>query len=146
VADEPVSALDVSIQAQIITLLEDMQAKFALTYLFIGHDLAVIRHISDQVAVMYLGKLMEVADCDHLYKNPLHPYTISLLSAAPIPDPQVEAHRERIILHGERPSPGNPPPGCVFHLRCPQAIKECRETVPPLRELEAGHQVACIRA
>ncbi len=146
VADEPVSALDVSIQAQIITLLEDLQAKFGLTYLFISHNLAVIRHISDRVAVMYLGKLMEVADCDRLYQKPLHPYTKSLLSAAPIPDPQVEARRERIILRGERPSPANPPPGCVFHLRCPDAVKECRETVPPLRELETGHHVACIRA
>jgi oligopeptide transport system ATP-binding protein len=98
------------------------------------------------VAVMYLGKLMEVGDCNSLYKNPLHPYTISLLSAAPIPDPQLEARRERIILHGERPSLTNPPPGCAFHSRCPQAVNECRESVPPLRELEIGHQVACILA
>jgi peptide/nickel transport system ATP-binding protein len=144
VADEPVSALDVSIQAQIINLFEQLQEEFQLTYLFIAHDLAVVRHISDRIAVMYLGTIVEVSPAAELYEHPLHPYTISLLSAVPIPDPVVEKERESILLQGDLPSPANPPPACRFHTRCPfiQPTR-CREEVPPLRKLASGHEVAC---
>ena len=144
VADEPVSALDVSIQAQIINLFEQLQDEFQLTYLFIAHDLAVVRHISDRIAVMYLGSIVEVSPADELYDNPLHPYTISLLSAVPIPDPVVERERKSILLSGDLPSPANPPRACRFHTRCPFVQPtRCREEVPPLRTLVTGHQVAC---
>ena len=148
VCDEPISALDVSIQAQIINLLEELQDEFNLTYLFIAHDLSVVRHISDRVAVMYLGKLMELADRAELYENALHPYTKALLSAIPIPDPVVEAKRERIILTGDVPSPMRPPPGCVFHTRCPIVVGECRERIPEWRNVGTSrkeHWVACHR-
>ena len=143
VCDEPVSALDVSIQAQIINLLEDLQSEFGLTYLFIAHDLAVVRHISDRIAVMYLGKIAEMSDRKSIYDDPRHPYTRALLSAVPIPDPELEMKRERIVLGGEVPSPLNPPAGCVFHPRCPIAVERCRHDVPLLRDLSPGHVAAC---
>jgi len=145
VCDEPVSALDVSIQAQIINLLEDLQKTLGLTYLFIAHDLAVVRHIADRVVVMYLGRVMEIADRDRLYERPLHPYTKALLDAVPIPDPELERKRARAVLGGEVPSPLDPPKGCVFHTRCPMATDECRQGVPPLREIEPMHFAACIK-
>ncbi|HEY3313722.1 MAG TPA: dipeptide ABC transporter ATP-binding protein [Bacillota bacterium] len=144
VCDEPVSALDVSIQSQVLNLLADLQAKFGLTYLFIAHDLAVIKHISDHIGVMYLGKLVETASEPELFADPLHPYTQALLSAIPIPNPR--HHRERIVLEGDVPSPINPPPGCRFHTRCRLAIDRCRVEEPVMRELAPGHQVACHRA
>jgi peptide/nickel transport system ATP-binding protein len=145
VCDEPISALDVSIQAQIINLLQELQEKLELTYLFIAHDLSVVRHISDQIAVMYLGHIVEVTNWKELYENPLHPYTKALLSAAPIPDPFVEKKRERIVLKGEVPSLMNVPEGCAFHPRCWLATEECRQAVPPLRQVAPDHQVACIK-
>ena len=146
ICDEPISALDVSIQAQIINLLQELQEGIkGLTYLFIAHDLSVVRHISDRVAVMYLGRIVEITQSRTLYENPLHPYTIALLSAIPIADPFVEEKRERIILKGEVPTPLNPPPGCSFHPRCFKAIPECSQAVPPLRDVGGGHEVACIR-
>ncbi|MDQ0340603.1 peptide/nickel transport system ATP-binding protein/oligopeptide transport system ATP-binding protein [Caldalkalibacillus uzonensis] len=142
IADEPVSALDVSIQAQVLNLFEDLQDEFKLTYLFISHDLGVVKHICDRVGVMYLGKLMEIADKNSLYDEPLHPYTQALLSAVPRPNPNIKK-RERIILKGDVPSPVNPPAGCVFHTRCPMATDHCKTNVPEMHEVKPGHFVAC---
>lgn len=141
VCDEPVSALDVSIQSQVINLLNELQEKLKLTYLFVAHDMAVIRHMCDRIVVMYLGKIMEIAPNDELFDNPLHPYTQALLSAVPIPDPEIK--KERAVLQGDIPSPINPPKGCVFHTRCPIAMPVCREVVPEQREIKPGHFAAC---
>ncbi len=143
VCDEPISALDVSIQAQIINLLEDLQDEFNLTYLFIAHDLSVVRHISDRIAVMYLGKIVELAERDELYATPMHPYTQALLSAVPIPDPVIENQRKRIILEGDVPSPANPPKGCHFSTRCPRVMDICRQDEPPFKDYGGGHFAAC---
>jgi oligopeptide transport system ATP-binding protein len=143
VCDEPIAALDVSIQAQVVNLLEDLQADLGLTYLFISHDLSMIRHIAQRVAVMYLGHIMELAGSKEIYENPLHPYTQALLSAVPTPNPVLEEQRVRIILSGDVPSPANPPPGCVFNTRCPIAEEQCRQVIPEWRELRPDHWVAC---
>ena len=143
VLDEPVSALDVSVQAQIINLLDDLQDSFNLTYLFVAHDLSVVRHVSDRIAVMYLGKLMELSPSEELYTKPIHPYTFALLSAIPIPDPEENRSRERIVVSGEPPNPIDPPSGCVFHPRCPRATDVCREIEPPLARYPNGHLAAC---
>ena len=143
VCDEPVSALDVSIQAQVINMFDELQEKLGLTYLFIAHDLLVVRHISDRIAVMYLGKMVELADAEEIYNHPLHPYSKSLLSAVPIPDPKIARANQRIMLTGDIPSPLNAPSGCPFRTRCPHATKECAESMPEFREVSSGHFVAC---
>jgi oligopeptide/dipeptide ABC transporter ATP-binding protein len=143
VVDEPVAALDVSVQAQIINLLDDLQDELKLTYLFVAHDLSVVRHVSDRIAVMYLGKLMELSPAEELYTKPIHPYTSALLAAIPIPDPNENRRRERIVVSGEPPNPINPPSGCVFHPRCPRATQICREVEPPLVRYPNGHLAAC---
>ncbi|RBP03325.1 ABC transporter ATP-binding protein [Rossellomorea aquimaris] len=141
IADEPVSALDVSIQSQVLNLMQDLQKEFGLTYIFIAHDLGVVRHISDRVGVMYLGKMVELSNSETLYENPLHPYTEALLSAVPVPDPDFK--RETILLQGDIPSPSNPPSGCTFHTRCPHATEICKQKVPEFKEHQPGHYVAC---
>ncbi|RIV28707.1 dipeptide ABC transporter ATP-binding protein [Alicyclobacillaceae bacterium I2511] len=141
ILDEPVAALDVSVQSQVLNLLEDLQNELNLTFVFIAHDLSVVRHISDRVLVLYLGRMAEIADSEELFTHPLHPYTKALLSAIPVPDP--DAKRERIILQGDLPSPANPPSGCPFHTRCPVAVDKCRQEVPVWREVQSGHHVAC---
>jgi oligopeptide transport system ATP-binding protein len=143
IADEPVSALDVSIQAQIINLLEDLQGEFGLTYIFVAHDLGVVRHVADRIAVMYLGKIVEIGPADEVYAHPIHPYTLSLLSAVPIPDPDANARRQPIVLEGDVPSPANPPAACRFHPRCPYATEICSEVEPELVDHGSGHWAAC---